>query len=361
MNYRNTRHTRLGFTLVELLVVIAIIGILIAMLLPAVQSAREAARRVACTNNLKQVGLAALGYESTHGKFPPGHLGSPTSPFNAINDPFRPAPNHYQITGVIVPLLPFMEENQVYDRFSMDFPLSVKSYGNSDWRHPTKAPNANVAAQARIESLICPTVTDIRPEVSVGNMVFWDRFGTGRMKASGDLASTAPFGLTHYLGVMGYWPTIGSPSVTPAVEGYSFSDRSVDEDLAGVFRVRKEIPARRVTDGLSNTLFFGESPGMSGENIPLAGGRHGGYVWGHAWAGTATMYVANGLDASQFNTPGPDGITFEMYLLQFSSLHSGIVQFCFGDGSVRSLSKDIDIETLVSLASYQGGEVLREE
>ncbi len=303
------------------------------------------------------MGLAALGYEAAQRKFPPGHLGSPEAPFNAASYPFRPAPNHYQTTGVIVSLLPYMEENQIYDRFSMDFPLSADSYGKSNWQHPTLAANANVAAQAHIESLICPTVGDIRPGKQVARIVFWDRFGTGRMTAGGDLASTAPFGLTHYLGVMGYWPMIGSPGVTPNVEGFSFSNSSVDKELAGVFKVRKEISARSITDGLSNTLFFGEAPGMSGQNIPIGGGRHSGYVSGHAWAGTTTMYVANGLDASAFNTTGNDLITFEAHILQFASLHSGIVQFCFGDGSVRSLATDVDIETLVALASFQGNEV----
>ena len=104
-----------GFTLVELLVVIAIIGTLVALLLPAVQSAREAARRNTCANNLKQIGLATLNFESSRKRFPPGFLGNTeASNYGAVSGPR----GRNQWIGVLVYLLPYLEAQPVFDRLS---------------------------------------------------------------------------------------------------------------------------------------------------------------------------------------------------------------------------------------------------
>src|SRR3989442_1444848 len=107
---------RSGFTLLELLVVIAIIGVLMALLLPAVQKVREAANRLSCTNNLKQIALAALNYESTHRSFPPGLNLSPNSPAN----PYWSPPNAGPYTGLLAYLLPYIEQDNVYRQIPQD-------------------------------------------------------------------------------------------------------------------------------------------------------------------------------------------------------------------------------------------------
>ena len=122
-----------GFTLVELLVVITIIGILIALLLPAVQAAREAARRMRCTNNLKQIGLAILNYESTHGVFPPSHTRNY---------------NHNMLTFI----LPYVEQQAVYDRYRFDL----------NWN----AAENQEAREVDIAVFICPTAPRGRPYIS---------------------------------------------------------------------------------------------------------------------------------------------------------------------------------------------------
>src|SRR5437667_3726658 len=107
---------RSGFTLIELLVVVAIIGVLLALLLPAVQKVREAANRMSCTNNLHQIALAAANYESAHRRFPPGINFSPNSPANPWGSP----PNSGPWVGVLAYLLPYVEQDNVYAQIPVD-------------------------------------------------------------------------------------------------------------------------------------------------------------------------------------------------------------------------------------------------
>src|SRR5262245_14290681 len=126
MTQRSRQGIRGAFTLVELLVVIAIIGILIALLLPAVQAAREAGRRTQCANNLKQIGLAAHEFHDTFDRLPPGYLGPvPHSDFNANID------NQY--LGSLVYLLPYVEQKPLYDLIDTDKRVEVYNVPNSGW------------------------------------------------------------------------------------------------------------------------------------------------------------------------------------------------------------------------------------
>src|SRR5687767_2004276 len=154
-----------GFTLVELLVVIAIIGILVALLLPAIQAARESARRNSCSNNLKQIALAALNYESTRKTFPPGILASeppePPDPSWNPREPSGPAPQgEHQWVGVLSYLLPFLEGQVVYDQITKTLNVDVDAY-HTFFGGDT---NAVIASQYKIGDFLCPTLPSSRPD-----------------------------------------------------------------------------------------------------------------------------------------------------------------------------------------------------
>src|SRR3954470_8926330 len=154
---------RCGFTLVELLVVIAIIGILVALLLPAIQAAREAARRMSCSNNLKQIGTAEQNYEGVHKVFEPARPGPDATGANeVVMVGFPPGyraqgKKGYERTGVsgFVLLLPFMEDQALYDKFDIDRGDGVwlSSYAGITWRNPEK----EKAIATRPSVMVCPS------------------------------------------------------------------------------------------------------------------------------------------------------------------------------------------------------------
>src|SRR5437868_1517953 len=167
-----------GFTLIELLVVIAIIAILIALLLPAVQKVREASSRSQCQNNLKQLGLAAHAYESTHKRLPPGYNGANT-PANGLTEPAEPpTPDNYlsgPCIGVLPFLLPYVEQEQVYKLyFTSNDPLppdffSTATAGTTTWYEYGSALEASLA---KIPTFLCPQDDpNITPTVGVGIML----------------------------------------------------------------------------------------------------------------------------------------------------------------------------------------------
>src|SRR5262249_40984782 len=140
---------RRAFTLIELLVVIAIIAVLIGLLLPAVQKVREAANRMSCGNNLKQLGIACHNYQSTHGRLPPAYLG--------------PIPNEGNATAttpclsVLCYLLPYIEQDNIYKQ--IDFARQANWWDTTTPGSQGFAPNANfIAAQTKIKMLVCPSI-----------------------------------------------------------------------------------------------------------------------------------------------------------------------------------------------------------
>jgi prepilin-type N-terminal cleavage/methylation domain-containing protein/prepilin-type processing-associated H-X9-DG protein len=361
-----SKRRRAAFTLVELLVVIAIIGILVALLLPAIQAARESARRTSCTNNLKQVGLAALNFESARRRLPPGYLAG----FNHMDpeeeeengDPNRP----HQFTGVFAYILPYMEAKQVTDLMTQDFEIGVDQYDVTFDQNI----GAWSAAQAHLSELLCPSVPNERPQNAYVNKIY-GRYVGGSWKS---LSSTwdpddaamngAQLGLTHYLGVTGVWGWVRPTLIFDILDGKG--SRNVNDELIGVFSIRSRTSLAKVTDGTSKTMMFGEAPGTVGSSIQLFKPSTGqtesytGMAQGNIWAGWGTMPVAYGLDVSRENNYQGSGETYDTKWSYYGSLHTSTANFVFVDGSVRALDKGIDLTTFETLSTMKGQETPRE-
>ncbi len=305
VNRRSPSQPR-GFTLVELLVVITIIGVLVALLLPAVQAAREAARRLHCINNLKQIGLAAQGFHQQNNRFPPGYLG----PIPAAN--VSGSYPSYQFIGCLPFLMPFMELQSIWDTIDID--KSVDRIGPAYW---TSTNTWNIA-QAKIGHFICPSDT---PYAKTDVMAFYNFYynGGGMMMgvSFGGGAGTA-LGRTNYLGTSG-----------PL--GLARTGSALYDSYQGIFFDRSTTNFRSLKDGSSNILMFGEAMGR--DNCSFA------------WIGNGQMGTWYGLDESY-------GCN------QFSSNHSNVVNFCLADASVRAIYRRIDRGVLWYLTAMADGQVL---
>jgi prepilin-type N-terminal cleavage/methylation domain-containing protein len=295
-------HSRAGrkraFTLIELLVVIAVIAILIGLLLPAVQKVRAAAARMSCSNNLKQISLAAHNYESANQKFPNGLVQDPATGYNWI--------------GVLTFLLPYVEQDNVYkiipQQALLDTPtLPVNGSGNVTWwgsinvGGPGAGVNAPIVTAARtsIKTYLCPadgTSQSQQYGVFVGLTISGSTL-TGNYNANGGNASNA--GRSNYIGCAGqFGPAYTYPGIYSADSHTKFAD---------------------ITDGTSNTIAFGEALGGS-ENEP----RDYALTW--MGAGSLPLYWGLPIPAQWYT---------------FGSKHTGVVLFGWADGSVRGVRKGL--------------------
>jgi prepilin-type N-terminal cleavage/methylation domain-containing protein len=344
-----------GFTLVELLVVIAIIGILVALLLPAIQAARESARRSACSNNLKQIGLAALNYESQHRVFPPGFLGSDEANlYFALSD----SRGKNQWTGVLVYLLPYMEAQSVYDQVTRTLNIGVDSRDRHFWEDPPpprQPPDAWEAAQTTITSLLCPTVPNIKPDEAIFFRMAVEFTGNEFIIHASAWDADENLGLTHYQAIAGIFGKIGSQWIAEAPDGSVYQ---ADKDLIGVYTSRSKIAPANIVDGMSKMLAFGEAPGAIGQGIQAQdGSTNGEFALGNAWIGTASLPTLWGLESSLEDGSPNAGAKYEVHWAYFGSLHGGdIVQFAYADGSVHGLPKGIDTPVLDALSTIRGSE-----
>jgi len=302
------RRRRFGFTLVELLVVIAIIGILVALLLPAVQAAREAARRMECSNNLKQIGLGCHNFHDTYKRFPPGILAE-TNPQPAA------ATTAHQFVGALVYLLPYVEQQNLYDEIDNALDINVDhfpgiSYGGSKPIQEWFLTQATWdAAHNQISGFECPTAN---PYTNTDGTFAYLYTADVNTVHGGSWSSTLPD-----LGRTNYAPCAGG--IGRGSGGW--------ERYKGAFWSRSKNRFRDMLDGTSNTIMFGEVLGDYGDpNAPKK------LTYAFTWMGMGEMPTG-------WRLPSP---TSQPAWYQNGSLHPGIVQFCLGDGSVRSVSGTVD-------------------
>ena len=322
---------RKAFTLVELLVVIAIIGILIAMLLPAVQAVREAARRTQCLNNIKQVALASMSYESAFQRFPPGLLGPGLSGQNLSGS------GGPQAVGVLCQVLPYMELNNVADLVEVN--LSADSLDGS-WRNFDPAGdstfNTRLASQSRIPSFECPS--DDTDPVQVVTVRFHNDFFNPDLKPADEFG--LDYGLTNYSPIAG---VLGS-----ATSATGITDGAQWAGFNGIFTNRSKTTFGNITDGSSNTLLFGE---IAGQPLALVSEVAVGY----SWMGAVNLSMIGW----EFDRTGlsPRAIG-NRYLDKYNSYHTGVVNFARGDGSVTTIPQSTDVITMYHLSAMRDGNVV---
>jgi prepilin-type N-terminal cleavage/methylation domain-containing protein len=315
------RRRRLAFTLVELLVVIAVIGALVALLLPAVQSARGSARRVSCSSNLKQIGLALITYEHTHGKFPPSCSG----PIDDVwSFDWKPLFSPYTIRefppyGIKIKqrmhswglvLLPFLEEGPLADQFDLrQFSLAA----------PNIAPAQKVPTVYRCPDYTGPETTATRlPKITVG------------------ITNYSAMGATSVGGIWGY---------------------EIDAD--GVMFPGGDVGHKDVADGLSNTVLIAERRDTGPTNAWTDGVTAAVTAW--PYAGTYSPEYGSGDVAALNYKPYYDYYrewTNRGWNAEWgpSSEHPGGGHHALGDGSVRFLPDDVDAQVYAALVTRAGEE-----
>jgi prepilin-type N-terminal cleavage/methylation domain-containing protein/prepilin-type processing-associated H-X9-DG protein len=296
---------RPAFTLIELLVVISIIGMLISLLLPAVQAARGAARRAQCTNNLKQLGLALHNYEQAHKVFPPGYV----SNFDAGGNDTGPG------WGWAAMILPQFEQTPIFN--AINFNLAIEAPANSTCR------------LTNVNNFLCPS----DPTATAYWAVRRD-FATGAPLQN--ICQVAP---SNYIGVYG----VGEPG--PGGNGVFFRNSSVT--------------LRDVTDGTAQTIFVGERSHRLGEatwvgsvtNAIMYPTDNDNVGW-YATETSSGMVLGHVGEGAGPGDPNSD-------VNQFYSLHSGRgVNFLFGDGHVAFLKSTMNYQAYLALATRAGGEVV---
>jgi prepilin-type N-terminal cleavage/methylation domain-containing protein/prepilin-type processing-associated H-X9-DG protein len=373
-----------GFTLIELLVVIAIIAVLISLLLPAVQSAREAARRAQCTNNMKQIGLAVNNYENTNGAIPPSATISSVT--------------NYQDQGVLCRILPYLEQNADYNSINFNYGVRgiwiVNGQGVGNWNDPSGDSvwagdwgRSNITADITyIQAFLCPS-----DPYNGGNNTYLMK-GQSRLMATTD----------YYWNVgLGRWFTGG------IVNGPSYSPGAMDTNGTPFLCANNTIKIASFTDGTSNTVVMSESQqSNSGQQVDGLGMVYAGPAWNafvgqgsqasppdwlaaqacqnltgigglqdYWWKGEFALsgghniyshtQLPNRRSCYWTNVSSFPGVSSDQdfagatqTMVAASSFHPGGVNTLFMDGSVHFIKNSVSFQAWYALATPKGGEVI---
>ncbi len=316
---RFNRTSRRGFTLIELLVVIAIIGVLIALLLPAVQAAREAARRAQCTNNLKQIGLGMHNYQSAVGTLPPGEKGCCWGSWCVF-------------------LLPYVEQQTLYNAWNTVGNNATGPDGNFRYSGNTNT----TVTYTTVKAYTCPSDPNAGTR-RYGGVTYHD-YAVNYGNVDQEQNAGVPYlGLT-FLGAP--FTDMGSPNID--ISGYGVG-----------FVTMGTVSFAQITDGLSNTLMASETL------IGTAGDLRGYTWWGPAASFTAIIqpnsplpdFMGNGgCVSNQFNPPC--NRSAPVVYLGARSKHPGGVVASMCDGSVRYIKNSINLYIWRALSTTKGGEVV---
>lgn len=322
--------SRAGFTLVELLVVIAIIGMLASMLMPAVQRAREAARRSSCLNNIRQIALASHNYHDTFQTMPSGWVQDPNSTLSDMQVQITPPmtiPIVYNATlpqppAPTPPVAPGAKSiaqiaqwtlSNYYGWHCLILPQMDQGTVTFDFRFPksdtVNSRNWNMV-QVPVEPFVCP---------------------------SGSYPSARPsnLGYTSYRGNMGYWPSVDS------------SGNPLPPLMNGMFYQNSQVNFRDVMDGTTQTLLFGET---------LFG------FWGDSYSCCARAKddITTPQNSPNFDTYwlSPNPTSGPINFFGFGSFHTDVCNFAMADGSSKSIAKNIDTNVFRSLCTRNGRETI---
>ena len=302
-----------AFTLVELLVVIAIIGSLVALLLPAVQAAREAARRNSCVNNLKQIGLAVQNHQDAQRQYPTGRDNTVQS---SVSWAFR--------------LLPYLEKNNVFAAF--------------DKAHKVFEPQNATAMRTPIGEYACPSRRAAAADRDFDNNDAPPAPDARAVAALGDYAACA--GKDYMNGVI---------NASGGIDNGLKADTRPDSAESGPIYSFSKVEEQHVTDGLSNTICIGEKHKPQNPANPNPDMLHYEQGDNAFLAGDSPRTIFAGTNAGI--AAGPD----DPSNVKFGSEHNGLTHFMFLDGHIKALKNDVDYQVLNAAGTIGGDEIIPED